>query len=248
MAKKRTITAEEAPRLLELLDGGTEEIKKQVLQQLCPCRSKCDHRDLWLAICRAYDSPDSDGRVRHQAFHALETLLELAETKEEAQEMRDWLTAQNALWLPLENPERTRKRPPQKEPKPGRKLTFRDVLEMLEALACSDTEMQKNTLQMLCPCRNRVYDRQVWIAIFEAYEQADTGEVRDQAFHAIDTLLQRARTDPRSQELLTWLTEQGINRLPIEDFIPVWQPHLRGNGLYIPRFEPSPRSRSNRRR
>ena len=49
--------------------------------------------------------------------------------------------------------------------------------------------------------------------------------VRDQAFHAIDTLLTRARTDPRSQELLKWLAEQGIcESLALEEAVPVWQP------------------------
>ncbi|HLV80395.1 MAG TPA: hypothetical protein VKT32_08935, partial [Chthonomonadaceae bacterium] len=62
------------------------------------------------------------------------------------------------------------------------------------------------------------------------------------------TLRERARTDPRSQELLLWLAQQNIASFRLESAVPVWQPNLRGNGLYIPRFEHSPRSKANRRR
>ena len=248
MAKRRLITIEDVPGLLAALGEGDADAKQRVLQQLCPCRSKCDHGDLWMAICHAYDSHDVDRKVRDQAFHALQTLLEVAETRQEARDMVDWLVEQRALWLPLENPNRPKRRPPAREPKPNRKLTYRDVPALLESLSCEDQQEQHDTLTLLCPCRNRLYDQGVWVAIFEAHERGETGAVRDQAGHAIGTLLERARTDPRSQDLLQRLTDLGIECPSVDNAIPTWRPNLRGNGLYIPRFEQTTRSKSNRRR
>src|SRR5258706_484956 len=109
-----------------------------------------------------------------------------------------------------------------------RVITAEDVPDLLHQLNSGDADSKQRALQLLCPCRNRVYDRQVWVAIFDVYEHGDTGNVRDQAGHAIGTLLERARTDPRSQELLQWLSEQGVKSHPVEDAIPVWRPNLRG--------------------
>jgi len=132
--------------------------------------------------------------------------------------------------------------------KRSEKVTSRDVPELMETLLCGDPIAKKNALTLLCPCRNRRYDRPLWLEIFRSYEHAELGAVRDQAYHAIETLLQRARTDPRSQDLLHWVAEQGVTSLSFDQAIPVWRPNLRGNGLYIPRYERSPRSRVNRRR
>ena len=129
------------------------------------------------------------------------------------------------------------------------KITSRDIPRLLETLSCGDAKEQQHVLKQLCPCRNRRYDQDIWLAIFQAYTCEDAGPgVRDQAGHAIGTLMERARTDPRTQELLRWLVSQGITQISLEKSVPTWIPNLRGNGLYIPRYEPSPRSRANRRR
>ena len=128
------------------------------------------------------------------------------------------------------------------------KVTSRDVPHLLETLACGDPEAQQETLRLLCPCRNVRYDREIWLAIFQAAEAGETGSVRDQAHHAIGTLYENARTDPRSQEVLRWLAENGVE-IPVNR-IPEWRPGGRGglNGLYIPRYEAPSRSKANRRR
>jgi len=131
------------------------------------------------------------------------------------------------------------------------KIVLQDVPRLLETLACGDDGEQQHMLRLLCPCHNRRYDREVWLAIFGAYECPDSsGAVRDQAGHAIGTLRERARTDPRSQELLRWLSAQGVLEAPLEAVLPVWNPRPSGepNGLRIPRPPRPPRSRANRRR
>ena len=128
------------------------------------------------------------------------------------------------------------------------KLASQRLEAIEETLACGTHEDQKELLTALCPCRNRRYDQNVWLAIFRAAEEGDTGAIRDQAGHAIGTLMERVKTDLGSQKLVrTLLAEGKISRLTA-DAIPTWIPNLRGNGLYIPRFENSARSRSNRRR
>ena len=128
------------------------------------------------------------------------------------------------------------------------RISFRDVPRLLEELACDDPAKQNAALRAACPCRNRRYDKELWLAIFHTYAETQAFTVRDAAEHAIGTLRERARNDPRSQELLLWLAEQGVTDLPLQEDVPAWIPNLRGNGLYIPRFEHSPRSRCNRRR
>jgi hypothetical protein len=133
-----------------------------------------------------------------------------------------------------------------------RRLTSRDVPGILATLAGDDEEAQCEVLTRLCPCRNRRYDREVWLEILRAYSCGGSGTVRDQAGHALDTLRQRLRTDPRSQELVRWLAEQDALPFPLDDEIPEWQPRAvpgqAGGPLRIPRPERTPRSRANRRR
>jgi hypothetical protein len=140
----------------------------------------------------------------------------------------------------------------QPEARRSRPVTSRDLEGMLEVLDGGDCGLKVEVLTDLCPCRNRRYDRPLWAAIFRAYHTTRNRAVRDQADHAIQTLLQRAPRDPRTQELLRWLSEQGVSTLPLEASIPVWNPRPRSvNGIPIP---PRPsrstghRSRSNRRR
>ena len=128
------------------------------------------------------------------------------------------------------------------------KVRSGDLPKLLETISCGDAKSQQAALALLCPCRNPRYDLDVWRAIFTAYAEATNPGVRDQAGHAIGTLRERAKDDPRSQELIARLQEEGLDSHSLTDAVPVWVPNLRGNGLYIPRYEPSPRSRANRRR
>lgn len=128
------------------------------------------------------------------------------------------------------------------------RISFRDVPRLLEELACDDPAKQNAALRAACPCRNRRYDKELWLAIFQTYAETNIYTVRDAAEHAIGTLRERARTDPRSQELSLWLADQDVTDLPLQEDVPAWIPTLRGNGLYIPRFEHSARSRRNRRK
>lgn len=128
------------------------------------------------------------------------------------------------------------------------KVRSHDLPELLETISCGDPKSQKAALELLCPCRNPRYDLDVWRAIFIAYAEAKNPGVRDQAAHAIETLRERAKEDPRSQELIARLKAEGLDNHALSDAVPEWIPNLRGNGLYIPRFERSPRSRANRRR
>jgi hypothetical protein len=132
---------------------------------------------------------------------------------------------------------------------PEERVVSRDVPRLLDLLACDDVNAQAQTLTLLCPCRNVRYDKEVWVAIFKARECAESPVVRDRAEHAIGTLLERARTDPRSQELLRWLVAQQVGPSYIESRIPTYRPNPYDNlqGLFIPRFEHSHRSRKNRR-
>jgi hypothetical protein len=250
---KRTITAEEAPFFLEKLTCDDIKAQQDSLRQLCPCRSRCYAPEIWAAICRAHDSPFSAKDVVHQAHHALETLVEYADKNAEARELRDHLVAERLLSLPLENPggpptTRQGVRIPAK--KRERKVRSRDIPRLLETLTYGDAGAQCSTLRMLCPCRNVRYDEEVWLAIFRAYESSDRTGVRHDALHAIGTLLERARTDPRTQDLLRRLVEKGVRSISLESAIPTWRPISRNdtvNGLVIPRWERSHRSKANRR-
>jgi hypothetical protein len=246
---KRKFGPDAIPQVLQTLSCADIERQQTMLRELCPCRSQCYDRDIWAAICRAYDWGAATGRVAEQAHHALTTLVEKARPETEEAELLEWLTTHGHLQLPLRHPG-TGDRKPHVEPKPKQRVRSRDLPRLLETLNCGDPDDKQKTLQLLCPCRNVRYDQEVWLAIFRAYESGDTGHVRDQAGHAIGTLRERARTDPRSQKLLMWLAEQGVNALPLDNVIPTWQPTGRAglDGLYIPRFEHSPRSKSNRRR
>src|SRR5438105_4716154 len=78
--------------------------------------------------------------------------------------------------------------------------------KLVDALNSGDSEEACRALALFCPCRNRVYDREVWKAIFAARDSGLPG-ARDGAEHAIGTLRERAHTDPRSQKLLSELDE-----------------------------------------
>lgn len=132
----------------------------------------------------------------------------------------------------------------------GQKVRSRDVPRLLELLACDDAAAQAETLTLLCPCRNVRYDKEVWTAIFQAAKCLGTPLVKDRAGHAIGTLKERARTDPRSQVLVRWLINEGIAPPEMEEAIPQWKPFLFGdvNGHPIPRYVRPSRSAKNRSR
>lgn len=248
---KRTITAQDVPNFLEMLACSDPITQQNALSALCPCRSRCDDHAIWTAICHAFDSPESPSRVKDQAFHALETLVNKAKTNPEAEELLNWLVEQRLLLLPLERADVPRNRDGSpRRPQENLRVTSRDVPRLVETIHCGDTGDQQHALMLACPCRNRRYDKELWLAIFRAYAESDDAQVRDQAVHAIGTLRERARTDPRSQKLLLWLEAQGVASPSLTEAVPTWQPGGRAglNGLYIPRFERSPRSKANRRR
>jgi hypothetical protein len=129
------------------------------------------------------------------------------------------------------------------------RITSQDAPLLLHALTEGDGAAQQEALRLLCPCRNRCYDRELWLEVFHAYEEAGGDGVRDAIGHAVTTLLERARTDPRTQELLRWLSEQDATFMHLEAAVPVWRPrpHSAG-GLPIPPREQARRSKANRRR
>lgn len=129
------------------------------------------------------------------------------------------------------------------------KVTSRDIPRLLETLQCAGPLEQSATLTQLCPCRNVRYEQEIWRAIFAARE-AEAPIVRDRAQHAIETLRERAKIDPRTQELLRDLIAEGICPDSFEAAIPTYRPnpYENLNGLFIPRFEHPRRSKINRRR
>lgn len=130
------------------------------------------------------------------------------------------------------------------------RVKSRDIPRLLEMLACDDASAQAETLTLLCPCRNVRYDKEVWIAIFRASVCSEDPVVRDRAGHAIGTLRERARTDPRSQALVAWLVAEGIAPAEFAEAVPTWRPRPGApvNGIPIPRYEPPARSRHKRQR
>lgn len=244
---KKNFSPQELEACLLTLDGEETTAQQVVLRDLCPCRSRCYDRTVWLAICRALDDPEE--AVRHQAEHALETLLERAQTDAQSRELRDWLLEKSAFEISLGKLEMARKMP-RRARKQQDKITPRDMPRLLEILEGDNAEEKQKALRLLCPCRNAHYNKEVWKKVFLAAESGEDGHVRDQAQHAIGTLRERARLDPRSQDLLLQLAAEGIVLPEIADILPAWNPGGRGglNGLYIPRYEPQSRGKKNRAR
>ncbi|HZT41064.1 MAG TPA: hypothetical protein VFA07_02685 [Chthonomonadaceae bacterium] len=239
--RQQKLTEDDVPRILQTLACEDAPTQRRMLRLLCPCRNRVYHEEVWVAVCRVYENEANPEGMRDQAKHAIDTLRDRARTDPNAQELLDALARRGFFLFPL-------KVPPACERED--KVTSREVPDLLEILACDDLDAQKNALRLLCPCRNRRYDKEVWRAIFEVYQTTQGGGVRDQALHAIETLRQRARTDPRSQELLRWLVAQDIAMPGMEQAIPIWRPlgRIGPRGLTIPRWQHSPRSKANRRR
>jgi hypothetical protein len=136
------------------------------------------------------------------------------------------------------------------ERRKSERVTSKDIPRLLDSLECGDWTEQAETLTLLCPCRNVRYDKEVWVAIFRAAECSDLPGVKDRAGHAIGTLRERARTDPRSQALLAWLVERGVAPPAMRESIPAWRPFVapEAGGLQIPPFPHPARSRHKRQR
>ncbi len=244
---KKGFSPQELEACLLTLDGEETDAQQVLLRELCPCRARCYDHTVWLAICCAFNS--SQKEVQHQAEHALETLLERAKTDEASRELRDWLLEKNAFALSLGRLETPRKKSREAR-KQEEKVTSQDLPRLLDILEGDQPEEKQKVLRLLCPCRNPHYNKEVWKTVFLAAETGEDGQVRDQAQHAIGTLRERARTDPRSQDLLLQLAEEGVALPGLQDSIPVWDPLGRAglNGLYIPRYEAPVRSKKNRAR
>lgn len=228
---------EDLQALIRQMEEASPEDERDLLRHLCPCRSRVYEPEVWLRIFNACDA--GDPLVRHQAKHAVETLWARANGSPpdaRAQGIFQQMSELGYAW------------PPQPEVEPrSEKIAPGELPRLLQALRGEDPDAKARALRLLCPCRNRRYDREVWLAIMEAYEDASTGRERDQAGHAVGTLLERARIDPRSQELLCWLAQQREWSLPLEDAIPTWKRRPAG-GPFVPPYERPRRSRSNRRR
>ncbi len=248
MAKiKRDFSSQELQACLLTLDGEESDAQKVLLRDLCPCHARCYDRTIWLAICRAFDSPQKE--IQHQAEHAIETLLERAETDEKSLELRDWLLERNAFAISVGRLEKPRKKSREAR-KQKEKVTPQDMPRLLDILEGDHSEDKQKVLHMLCPCRNPHYNKNVWKTVFRMADAGEDGQIRDGARHAIGTLRERARTDPRSQDLLQQLAKDGVVTPSLLDTIPVWSPLGRAglNGLYIPRYEPHTRTKKNRAR
>jgi len=243
------LSVRDVPMLLEALACGDATVQQQTLGVLCPCRNRVYEIEVWREIFRVYSEADmaievrgdkTMREVRNRAAHAIQTLNEFARTQEMARELIKSLETYG-ITTRLDTVRKTKR-------VEMNKLASQRLEVIEETLACGTHEDQKELLTALCPCRNRRYDQNVWLAIFRAAEEGETGAIRDQAGHAIGTLMERVKTDPRSQKLVRTLMEEGLIARLTDDAIPTWIPNLRSNGLYIPRFERSPRSKANRRK
>ncbi|MBV9470878.1 MAG: hypothetical protein JO316_14505 [Abitibacteriaceae bacterium] len=254
MSKKRILPAE-LPQLLQELNEGDHQTQRDILRRLCPCRSRCYEGEAWLAIFHVYYTSQAE-EVRNQAEHAIETLRQFSAVSARAEELVRWLAEAHSLELPDKEPKPAARR------KPVKINIACHLPQLVAALEGTDSEAQCNALQQLCPCRNRCYDKAVWLKIFELRDSTSAPRVRDQANHAIDTLLrERVRIDPRSRDLVRWLREQRVlphaTPSPIR-VVPTYAMMSQENqgapvaavqpDLQIPVWERSRRSKTNRRR
>ena len=71
------------------------------------------------------------------------------------------------------------------------KVTDADLPRLLAVLENGDAKGKEETLRLLCPCRNPVYEGKVWEAMIRAADTSEEEQVQDRADHAIETLLER---------------------------------------------------------
>jgi hypothetical protein len=233
---RERITSRDVPNLLDVLAGDDLDAKCNALTTLCPCRNRVYVRDAWLAILHAEEWGETE-HVRDRARHALDSLRERVPFDSEAESLVRWL-------LPHDGRDRL-----QCNNLPA--VTARNVEAIVEILAGDDAEAQCALLEALCPCRNRIYSRDIWRAIFAVRERTENPSVKDKAAHAIGTLRERVRTDPRSQELVRDLAGEIGAAGSLEAAIPVWNTGYPRKGAKlpsIPKFERGHRSRPNKQR
>lgn len=238
----KRITPEELPRVLQTLRDGAARAQCDALRRLCPCRSRCYEPQVWLSILHMWANTH-DEQVRHQAQHAIDTLRDNLRHSEPARELVRVLAERHQLSLPELDVRQTKMQE-------ARRLDSRATLDLLEALRGTDTTAQCAALHALCPCRNRRYDKEVWIEIFRLFRTTTHSRVRDDAQHAIDTLQNRTRTDPRSQELVRKLAPFDPRARELSRRIPTYREPMADaqSTLVVPNWERTPRSRRNRRR
>lgn len=226
--KRNKIRKDDLPKLMQMIDGGRTEEKCVALRLLCPCRNRVYDVDVWRRIFEAMETGNPE--VQHQAAHAIGTLRERAQRDPQSQELLAQLK---------DDVERVMKNPQARamllnEQKIGReRIHGNEIPQLVRVLDEGTSEEKSHVLRLLCPCRNRVYDIEVWRKIFEAHESGDPG-VRHDAAHTIGTLQQRALIDPRSWKLLLQL-EQELGQNLRQGII--------GISLWGPRSRPSRRKR-----
>ncbi len=82
-----------------------------------------------------------------------------------------------------------------------RRVNRYSAAEITASINAAKSDQRCDVLKELCPCRNQVYDIEVWREIFRA---ARVGKLRTRhrAAHAIATLLQKSQTSARWRDLL----------------------------------------------
>lgn len=132
----------------------------------------------------------------------------------------------------------------------SKRITPEELPRVLQTLRDGAARAQCDALRRLCPCRSRCYEPQVWLSILHMWANTHDEQVRHQAQHAIDTLQNRTRTDPRSQELVRKLAPFDPRARELSRRIPTYREPMTDaqSTLVVPNWERTPRSRRNRRR
>ena len=83
--------------------------------------------------------------------------------------------------------------------------------DIVVSINAAKSDARCEALRELCPCRNQVYDIDVWREIFRAAREGKR-RTRHRAAHAIATLLQKSQTSARWRDLLQRL-DADLERL-----------------------------------
>ncbi len=83
--------------------------------------------------------------------------------------------------------------------------------EIMASINAAKSDTRCNVLKELCPCRNQLYDIDVWREIFRAARDGNR-RTRRRAAHGIATLLQKSQTSVRWRNLLQSL-DADLERL-----------------------------------
>ncbi len=82
-----------------------------------------------------------------------------------------------------------------------RRVNRYSAAEITASINAEKSDQRCDVLKELCPCRNQVYDLEVWREIFRAARDGKL-RTRHRAAHAIATLLQKSQTRARWRDLL----------------------------------------------